>query len=223
MFKDLYLNQSAGCLICRPYLVWWHGTPLVCFQSLNPCRPKARSPSYHSRRRLPAKWSHWLGWNELDWTTEWDVLTSSCSLGLLISSSKWECLNELERVFFYTGNIFPFQSKSKWYYFVFVFVLLNWLMYWFGCATIYCTYNLFNQVITSWNYERKSWHSWLLHISPSLHINSWSTFVFKKLCNNFLLIQLIINQFIVVRRSISCDVTVGLKPADVYLNTGKHI
>lgn len=84
-FKDLYLNQSTGRLIYRPYLVWWHGTPPVCFQSLNPCRPKARSPSYHSRRRLPAKWSHWLGWNEPDRTTEWDTCISSCSLGPIIS------------------------------------------------------------------------------------------------------------------------------------------
>lgn len=41
--------------VYQPCPVWWHETPPHDSLSPNPCRPKAQSPSCHSRRRLPMK------------------------------------------------------------------------------------------------------------------------------------------------------------------------
>lgn len=53
------LNNSAAVLQrkceTQPYPVWWRETPPPDCQSPDPCRPTARSPSYHSRRRLPVR------------------------------------------------------------------------------------------------------------------------------------------------------------------------
>lgn len=48
-------TQYWFTLIFIPYPVWRRETPPLGCQSPSPCRPRARSPSYHSRRKLPAK------------------------------------------------------------------------------------------------------------------------------------------------------------------------
>lgn len=71
MKTDLLPVHTLGTLLSIPYSVWWRETPPLCCPSPNLCRPGARSPSYRSRMRLPAKWSDCPYYEETFW---WSLL-----------------------------------------------------------------------------------------------------------------------------------------------------
>lgn len=48
----MFIVEGPSCIPCP---AWWHETPPFGCQSPSLCRPKVQTPSYHSRRRLPAE------------------------------------------------------------------------------------------------------------------------------------------------------------------------